>query len=129
MIQANELRIGNWVYITDTLTQLFYKQEVQINIHNLMYLCGECKEPFELNIEPIPITEEWLLKFGFKEKKDNDGIFGFKLKNFWYINEYQFRLSDFIETHGMLIDNKIHYVHQLQNLYFALTNQELTIKP
>ena len=37
-MKVEDLRIGNWVYITDTLTQLFYKEEVQINIHNMMFL-------------------------------------------------------------------------------------------
>jgi hypothetical protein len=125
-MKANELRIGSLVYITDTSTLLFYKQVTQINIHNLMYLCGETKDPFEFEIEPIPLTEEWLLKFGAKKESytyfirmpyelDEHGIkFQITLRKGIFI--YYGSIGQFI---------KIQYVHQLQNLYFALTNEEL----
>ena len=78
--------------------------------------------------KPIPLTEEWLLKFGF-EKESNKSystgeeiVYGvYKLdeltynsiqKNWWF--------------NGVLSNQPI-YVHQLQNLYFALTNEELTL--
>jgi hypothetical protein len=120
-MKANELRIGSLVYITDTSTQLFYKQETQINIHNLMYLCGETKEPFEFEIEPIPLTEDWLLKLGFKQVP--------KIKSEYYKHGISFDVKDntcFIETDSTPeYFNHIKHVHQLQNLYFALTNEEL----
>jgi hypothetical protein len=119
-MKATELRIGNLVY-------KYYPSGIEIeavNEINSYFVNGIGISA----IEPIPLTEEWLVKFGFEEEKDNDGVFGFKLKNFWYINEYQFRLSNFIDTESMVIDNKIHHIHQLQNLYFALTGEELTIK-
>jgi hypothetical protein len=66
----------------------------------------------------IPLTEEWLLKFGF-EITDN------------------FQTKDRFQTHkqdGIIwfeygyIVVELNYVHQLQNLYFALTGEELIIK-
>jgi hypothetical protein len=129
-MKANELRIGSLVYITDTSTLLFYKQVTQINIHNLMYLCGETKEPFEFEIEPIPLTEEWLLKFGFEEYID----FGYKTKNFdliplcgftYSINKKRVMIMHKGNQMSHWLNIEIQYVHQLQNLYFALTNEEL----
>ena len=75
-------------------------------------------------VEPIPLTKEWLLKFGFKYKE------------MYYESEYLTALNDcFIVvervTGFFYVDapnNEIKYVHQLQNLYFALTGEELEIK-
>ena len=69
-------------------------------------------------IKPIPLTEEWLLKFGFK--KDN---------NFTWVNlemELMQREDGFWIWLGA--DLYLEHVHQLQNLYFALTGEELIIK-
>jgi len=69
------------------------------------------------SFKPIPLTEEWLIKFGFScvighgYKKN-----GFKGKIFGY--------STMWHHHSLRVEMK--YVHQLQNLYFALTQKELT---
>jgi len=85
---------------------------------------------------PIPLTEEWLLKFGF-ELKDKINMGFIKqinfphMKNYLYVNSkyYTTALWDEISQKEFLIMlNPCQYVHQLQNLYFALTNEELTIK-
>ena len=73
----------------------------------------------------IPLTEEWLVKFGFN-----------KQGNVFNINSYY---CSFDADHPVwfgeegccmqhTIKENIKYVHQLQNLYFALTNEEITIK-
>jgi len=77
-------------------------------------------------VEPIPITEEWLLSFGFKKntKGKND---------YWYFNDdYRFHLSRVGALHcsvgndafGNLLCIK-RYVHELQNFVFALSGEEL----
>jgi hypothetical protein len=77
-------------------------------------------------IEPIPLTEEWLLRFGFI--RDNKEILSLKENE----NEFIF----FLEGNHVIIDKQqgqqlsgisidCEYVHQLQNLYFALTGKEL----
>lgn len=76
----------------------------------------------------IPLTKEWLLNLGFK--KDSDGSFikndisifldkRFKTNLFLQENQDNFKWFSY--------ECKIQYVHQLQNLYFALTGDELTI--
>ena len=131
MIQANELRIGNWVL------NKRYKSGYEMQIESI----GE----FGLNIElgydglnpvidddcgfnecePIPLTEEWMVKFGFYEKYKSSS-------NRW--NMKWFELHDCEDDEGNLTGVfmydfriQIKYVHQLQNLYFALTGEELTI--
>ncbi len=76
------------------------------------------------HFKPIPLTEEWLLKFGFVQSQDIDTIFGLKLNDFWYINEFQIRNN----FNSILLDFELKYVHQLQNLYFALTGTHLKLK-
>jgi hypothetical protein len=77
-------------------------------------------------IKPIPITEEWLTRFGF-ESGNGRG----RSKNFYYHNSSPFRVEMFEEhilfkEHGNPRELRaIKYAHQLQNLYFALTGEEL----
>lgn len=68
---------------------------------------------------PIQLTEEWLIRFGF-EKVNSDYIL-FKNDNLLMLSS-SFRL---LADDGYSMSIKIKYVHQLQNLYFALTGEEL----
>lgn len=76
------------------------------------------------NITPIPLTEEWLLKFGFKSTQSGM-MFILKDKNG---NNFTIESDSISFSARFIIDHycEIKYVHQLQNLYFALTGEELT---
>ena len=90
--------------------------------------------------EPIPLTEEWLLKFGFKcvhiknihyTVNDPNGVAELhKISIFPTVNnQWHIAFSDELNGYKDYIPTtKISHVHQLQNLYFALTGEELTIK-
>lgn len=67
------------------------------------------------DVTPIPLTEEWLLKwFG----EDGVGCYA----------EENNMVELFLNNGDYLIPkNRLQYVHQLQNLYFALTGEELTL--
>ncbi len=139
---AKELRIGNYVYFQDTLLKFDFESG-----WNFDY------------IKPIPLTEEWLLKFGFirhhydyandviyiKNIADNEidnaefewGVYpnelgsGIQIKNrksLKYVHEIQnlyFALTGEELSVNFWQGNEKKYIHQLQNLYFALTNEEL----
>jgi hypothetical protein len=115
-MKASELRCGNWVCI--------HSIELQMCIDDFNF-----REDFFI---PIPLTEEWLLKFGFKKDLDGSFVFGllsmFKDKrlkqNVYIYTESTQSLSD--GQWVVINDLKLQYVHQLQNLYFALTGEELT---
>ena len=124
MIQANELRIGNCVTDIHSPNAVFRVNEIKKRI---------CVFGGKLNYRvkyedllPIPLTEEILLKCGFEydkyagsfikddfnfdlDKTVNNGVNGFDV----YIKNEEHVIS------------KIKHLHQLQNLYFALTNSEL----
>lgn len=69
-----------------------------------------------------PLTEEWLFKFGFKKNQ-----FWFEHTNLQHPISKQGEFFHMYKGHNC-IDIKIEYVHQLQNLCYALTGEELTIK-
>ena len=79
------------------------------------------------NLRPIPLTEEWLVKFGFVKKEHRDG--NSLSKNQVHISSVYGDNSFCLNAHvSDVTSTYIKYVHQLENLYFALTDEELTIK-
>ena len=109
-MKANELRIGNFVLTSNDFIVKSYSPE---GLYNLL-------KDIE-KIKPIPLTEEWLLKFGFEKKLRYAGITVFYIKSF----ELKYSHGSDIFIYDKTL---IKYVHSLQNLYFALTGEELTIK-
>ena len=74
-------------------------------------------------LRPIPITEEWLIKFGFT-KCDNQYWFEKDILSVSCSNSYSIIGNSTKEiTLGGL-----KYIHQLQNLYFSLTLKELKLQ-
>jgi hypothetical protein len=117
-MKTSELRINNWVlwkgplHDENALVLAISKEE-------LIFKCGDSALITEC--EPIQLTEEWLLKFGF-ENWD---------KNKWVDSNSVLTISKNDDNFSCLINQRdvdILYVHQLQNLYFALTGKELTLK-
>lgn len=131
-LTAQELRIDNLVMnglnivpIKSIHTESFLKNKITVYVElnkNLRHYCLNIDE-----IEPIPLTEEWLLKFGFTKKEN---------KQYWYKDDsmLRFALLDGClhcsigdDKNGVLY-NRLYSVHQLQNLFYAVNNTELTIK-
>lgn len=131
MIQANELRIGNWVLKDDTYRKV---EAISIPYHHLLSLRNKVLlEECQFNeIQPIPLTEEILLKCGFEK----DGVpAGFTIIDKFQIrycykdiikNTWQWSFEAFDDDNWIGI-SKPQYLHQLQNLYFPLTGEELEI--
>ncbi|WFB67070.1 hypothetical protein [Chryseobacterium sp. WX] len=123
-MEANELVIGNWVY------DCFKNREVRVwgieSNHNQItvnYANGSGIYTEDLKyIEPIDLTEEWLINLGYETDCDisenpmhfrKDGHLIWKPASLFYDDLYRIELKD---------------VHQLQNLFFALKGKELTLK-
>lgn len=126
-MKPNELRIGNWVK---------YK-----SVHNVILTAQDfCQIEEDIEddkIHPIPLTEEWLEKFGFKkvehEMDDYLCIEYIKDLDEWSRMEIQddmsFGIYDKIGRECVAFENDIiDSVHRLQNIWFALTGKELEIK-
>lgn len=127
MIEAKELRIGNWVLLKCVAPELNVLDELeptQINIHNLATILeGNTDWIFE----PIPITEERLEEFGFRKTQyqyqlDRKSL---PIPLIWHNCTLMLKSPAYgaAPLHGV-----IKHIHQLQNLFFALTGEELGIK-
>jgi len=122
-MEARELRIGNYVNVKCIAMEIGFLDDFdacQINIPNLNDISIGSKD---FLYEPIPLTEEWLLRFGFYKKQAN-----YELDNFRFHITKPMNYDGFLFCEGYsVITEKIQNVHQLQNLYFALTGEELTL--
>lgn len=110
-MEAKELRIWNYVLQDDEVINGITSN----SIHK-----------FDLGLirlEPIKLTEEWLLKFGYSNENR---------PNHFQKDEFTIDAHILWDCNGIYIDDKngvhLKYVHQLQNLYFSLKQRELTIK-
>lgn len=122
-MKASELRLGNLVsnmnprHNDRILTIESIGDNHEVNVFYRKYLLSE--------LEPIPLTEEWFLKFGFKKVGTNFELDFFVLWYSSYQNCFVWRFMNIDSNADRPISLK--YVHQLQNLYFALTGEELTL--
>ena len=120
-MKANELRIGNWV-------KWNYEESSDGNAYPVEY--GYELDDIKNNpniVKPIPLTEEWLEKFGFEQMKLYTGDNCFVKEKFCVLCDGQLKNYDLRLTFDsdQTIRIKLDYVHSLQNLYFALTGEEL----
>ena len=115
-LQSKELRIGNLLmYKKGEIID--YCEVKSISGESLsLFINGSLWDGFEISLlSPIPLTEEWLLKFGFKE-----------------LGDYTFYLGPIKIHHrkrGFVLAKRysdILFVHSIQNLYFCLTQKELS---
>lgn len=132
MIKSKDIRVGN-----------FFKQEnisiprlginsllIDGNAYTVITAYGiHMVDVGKYKIEPIQLTENWLFAFGFKQIN-----FSYELTtdmfNF-YVNFYENHTNiAFVDTTSSnAIDiNHIYYVHELQNLFHILTNEELILQ-
>lgn len=133
MINAKELRIGNLVEykITDEFDDRKEWWEVsEIDADDIHWLSKVDVKDEDFRL--IPLTEEWLLKFGFVENDTpNNYVKEFEGDNLKYLivreDNTVICTSEPCMVISMMQIIKTEYVHQLQNLHFALTHRELTV--
>ena len=114
-MKANELRIGN--YTDKGMVKSFYEHGIHVGM-------GKCYLFRDLN--PIPITEEVLLKCGFVNNEPTDWG-SFTLGNINFLKEDGNKMNGLYMNGYRVAD--IRYLHQLQSLYFDITGKELEVKP
>ncbi|WP_316778359.1 hypothetical protein [Pedobacter antarcticus] len=129
-MKASDLRIGNYVgngKVTMTnLENVEFSQGLYTVVENL-----SVKRSDEDEILPILINEEWLLKFGFNwcESKiiGKDRKLSIQVSNNEDLDyeDQEFFISNVSDNRVFSFWYEIKYVHQLQNLFFALTGEEL----
>ena len=147
MIKPQELRIGSNVNTELGIAEIIGIYEDVVDVKGVSVIDNSSENKISIStrsfdgcveyekIQPILLTEEILLKFGF-ERHDNGSVsaqFSYGINPvtqdyiiylIWikdYENDYQLNGFPFYQN-GYF---EIKTVHQLQNLYFALTNTEL----
>lgn len=126
-MEVKELRINNLIYNDfGEIAHIYGVDEKSILTKVKENGWGICFKP-----KPIPLTEEWFLKFGFTRHWEdfyNDVIYIKKVTDDY--TEFEWGVYPNELGSGIQIKNsiKLKYVHQLQNLYFALTGEELILK-
>lgn len=123
-MRASELRVGNWVKVDFGASG---KDEQQIDITTLEY----CFNGGDGRCEPIPLTKEWLKKFGFKVCKLTGFVTQFVKGNIivYYDEDNEYCYVKIAETYIDEISRlRINYVHTLQNWWYANTKEELELK-
>lgn len=116
-MKANELRIGNWVRHPNSE----WDEQLDIenfNVENIEYYT------------PIPLTEEWLIKFGFVINKDisldkNEIYYSKSITILYKYSKFNLYINIDEDSYYSFSYTEIQHIHQLQNLYFALTGEEL----
>lgn len=146
-MEIRELRLGNWVFSKETqkpqLITGLTEENPFIDAITFDYITYD-------EIEPIPLTEEILLKCGFEwfkpfkcySHKQLNIYIGLNTKksecyalhclniddyNGVKKTKYDGKLYLTSEAEYLVSETPIEYLHQLQNLYFALTGQELEV--
>lgn len=99
-MKAEELRIGNYAF----------SQSIngEFKISNLT-------TDYDPTCLPIPLTEDWLIRFGF-----------IQISALEFRNKKRLIMKRGENYYDYGTDVHIEYVHQLQNFYYALTQTELT---
>lgn len=138
MIKVKQLRTGN---LLDNGHNIVQVTSISLDIDD-EYLpsIGVCKygehkdevivheAAFGIEIKPIPLSPEWLERCGFNTKVKN-GIALNILEGYVFITSLFTGLPLTLEIDGNRMPlHSVKYVYQLQNLYFALTGEELNVK-
>lgn len=142
-MKTTELRIGNFVLIKNELLPNYKDEPVVVtgieSRHDKHFKLSSYvisvqvdkyngASQFDEFIKPIPLTEEWLVKFGFEKHEADDVNYHF---DWWENGEFD---EGFIWQHdcgfcfNFGLGHDLEHVHQLQNLYFTLIGEELSIK-
>jgi hypothetical protein len=134
-MQANELRIGNYLK-----GQEWSVPRLQMYSNGIAMITGHGIDLIErgliTDLQPIPLNHFWFKEFQFeRHHKDgkNGGLEYLYIKHFKHEGK-PFKFEVFSDENGSFFSMYQHpknnlekkmYVHQLQNIYFEFTNQEL----
>lgn len=132
-MNANELRIGNYYLWYDKPFQL-----TEEHLRDFRFWDEHFYYPMEDGqnyIRPIPLTDEYLWSMGFHSAFATDPQkIGPASKRF-YIDRFEVYMCNEYIQEFLFEPNRefemieVKHVHQLQNIYYVITGNELTLKP
>ena len=127
-MKSTEIRIGNYY------NEFGIPKQAHPNFILKLYQI-ELAGKIAVDVSPIPLTPEWLVLNGHSE--DNNGHFWINLQTHYL--ELITMPDGFYPIYAQLPEmssedeqrvglNRINFIHEYQNLFFALTQTELEIK-
>jgi hypothetical protein len=125
MINANELRLGNYhlYHFIDKYDERKEWDEIYTIAPSDIQMLAD---KIDMDYSPVPLTKEWLLKASFRENKGVCYLSIPKIKGELRFENDRNPLAACIYCGtGRIVLSDINFVHQLQNLYFALCGEEL----
>lgn len=129
-LKCTDLRIGNYVKRGNILCEIAEIYEEAVYCYDKY---GEDSHTINV-VEPIELTEEVLLKIGFKKNVIYDSVIEYfpiddNLARIFCTKEKQnFKIQIVRKNITETIVKYIKYLHQLQNAYYILTNKEMKIE-
>lgn len=133
-MKVNEVRLGNLVNGIDGRFPIHRVSAIKGNVietqpfSSLSWTSlfeGTGVSPY-LTVVPFRITQDWLVRLGFKlESKEGElSLYSHtETNNFLHLNG---NTAKFIFDSTVLL--QMEYVHQLQNVFYILTGQELSLR-
>jgi len=109
-MEAQEFRIGNWF-------DPYYSDYRQINMKDLILLENIDRDVFQIPYKNIPLTEDWWDKFGYECVQE----FATELKE-------KSKIPLGLNLIPLVTHIESLPIHKIQNLWYELTGEELTIK-
>lgn len=141
-MKTNELRIGNYVDVVNRSGEVHLPFNIVKKIGRISFFevdLYDYDKPFatqglnwtvnDNDLSPIPLTEGWLEKFGLVKHGEETESYELDYTYYHQNGSDTYSLADDFGDGTITYIGACEYVHQLQNLYFALTGEELTIKP
>lgn len=127
MINLKELRVGNIVLYTEDNDELpVLKIDGDSKTVCLDLLLGLNMELNEQDIDPIPLTPEWLERCGLPNDLSTLDVGGNYSLVFERREDNLFLVSSSAMESEVI--RQIEYLHLFQNIYLDLTGEELAIK-
>jgi len=128
-MESDKLRIGNWLvypnWYNNGKDRYFMARDLYFENDKIGLSDGIIQTLVTCDsVEYIKITPQILLKFGFFEDKSDDGNDVYSLDTETFVFEWICGEGMYLDCVGM----DIIYVHELQNLFFALKSKEIILK-
>lgn len=133
-MKGNDLRIGNWVKVNDPIFGVNTYKVATIRDNGIITLNDNISCLVD-NIEPIELTEDVLLKIGFEKISDCYVLQNEYICLAYYKDSFKQELVAGVKRKGKCLchinelkNYDIKYLHELQNAYYIVTNEELEVE-
>lgn len=125
-MKAEDLRLG--LFVKDLMNE----RQKQIDVNDIAIADKyQNKKLLSIPYEPIKLSAEWLIKFGFSDKEYKKGYIGIDLNDHSIVLQKPKFMGDwqtfYVFASPQICFVKLEFVHQLQNLFRDIENEDLVL--